>query len=35
MKLTAAEQAMLDGAQGRARQKAMDLLVRYLDALPA
>lgn len=35
MKLTAHEQAMLDGAHGRARQKAMDLLVRYGEALGA
>jgi predicted aconitase len=35
MRLTAQEQAMLDGAHGRARQKAMDLLVRYGEALGA
>jgi predicted aconitase len=35
MKLTAEEQAMLDGAHGRARQKAMELLVRYGEALGA
>jgi hypothetical protein len=35
MKLTDAEQAMLDGAHGRAKQKAMDLLVRYGEALGA
>lgn len=35
MKLTAHEQAMLDGAHGRAKQKAMDLLVRYGEALGA
>ncbi len=35
MKLTAQERAMLDGAQGRAKQKAMDLLVRYGEALGA
>src|SRR5688572_30093361 len=33
--LTPAEQAMLDGAQGKATQKAMELLVRYADALGA
>ena len=35
MVLTADEQAMLDGRQGTARQKAMDLLVRYGEALGA
>jgi predicted aconitase len=35
MKLTDAEQAMLDGRQGKARQKAMELLVRYGEALGA
>jgi predicted aconitase len=35
MKLTAAEQAMLDGSQGPAKQKAMELLVRYGEALGA
>lgn len=35
MKLTASEQAMLDGAHGPARRKAMDLLVRYGEALGA
>jgi predicted aconitase len=35
MKLTDHEQAMLDGAEGPARQKAMDLLVRYAEALGA
>jgi predicted aconitase len=35
MKLTDAEQAMLDGASGKAKQKAMDLLVRYGEALGA
>jgi predicted aconitase len=35
MRLTDAEQAMLDGQAGRARQKAMDLLVRYGEALGA
>jgi predicted aconitase len=35
MQLTAREQAMLDGAEGPARQKAMDLLVRYAEALGA
>lgn len=33
--LSDAERAMLDGAQGPAVQKAMDLLVRYADALGA
>ena len=35
MKLTAHEQSMLDGKDGKARQKAMELLVRYADALGA
>lgn len=35
MKLTDAEQAMLDGQEGPARQRAMDLLVRYGEALDA
>jgi hypothetical protein len=35
MRLTDAEQAMLDGVRGRAKQKAMDLLVRYGEALGA
>ena len=35
MKLTAREQGMLDGKDGKARQKAMDLLVRYAQALGA
>ena len=35
MKLTDSEQAMLDGRQGKAKQKAMDLLVRYGEALGA
>ena len=35
MILTDAEKAMLDGAEGAAKQKAMDLLVRYADALGA
>ncbi len=35
MKLTADEQAMLDGAAGPAKQRAMDLLVRYAEALGA
>ena len=35
MKLTAGERAMLDGKEGKARQKAMDLLVRYGEALGA
>jgi hypothetical protein len=33
--LTSAEQAMLGGEQGKATQKAMELLVRYADALGA
>jgi predicted aconitase len=35
MKLTDRERAMLDGAEGAAIQKAMDLLVRYGEALDA
>jgi predicted aconitase len=35
VKLTDAEQAMLDGRLGKAVQKAMDLLVRYANALGA
>jgi predicted aconitase len=35
MKLTPDEQAMLDGGEGPARQKAMELLVRYGEALGA
>jgi len=35
MKLTDGEQAMLDGHAGKAKQKAMDLLVRYARALGA
>jgi predicted aconitase len=35
MKLTDAERAMLDGGEGKAKQKAMDLLVRYGEALGA
>jgi hypothetical protein len=35
MRLTDAEQAMLDGREGPAKQKAMDLLVRYGEALGA
>ena len=35
MKLSDYEKAMLDGAEGPARQKAMDLLVRYGEALGA
>jgi predicted aconitase len=35
MKLAADEQAMLEGRQGKAKQKAMDLLVRYGEALGA
>jgi hypothetical protein len=35
VKLTDAEQAMLDGREGKARQKAMHLLVRYAEALGA
>ena len=33
MKLTDEEKAMLDGREGKARQKAMELLVRYGEAL--
>ncbi|HVV94297.1 MAG TPA: hypothetical protein VHD15_12845 [Hyphomicrobiales bacterium] len=29
MRLTDAEKAMLDGQHGKAKQKAMDLLVRF------
>ena len=35
MQLTDAERAMLDGRAGKARQKAMELLVRYAEALGA
>ncbi len=35
MILTDSEQAMLDGREGKAKQKAMDLLVRYAEALGA
>ena len=35
MRLTDDEQAMLDGAGGAGKQKAMDLLVRYAEALGA
>jgi len=35
MKLAADEQEMLDGKRGKARQKAMDLLLRYGEALGA
>jgi predicted aconitase len=35
MLLTDDEKAMLDGRHGKARQKAMDLLVRYAEALGA
>ncbi len=35
MRLTDSEKAMLEGAEGRAVQKAMDLLVRYGEALGA
>ncbi len=35
MRLTANEQAMLDGREGKAKQKAMELLVRYAEALGA
>jgi predicted aconitase len=35
MRLSVDEQAMLDGAHGPAKQKAMDLLVRYGEALGA
>ena len=32
LRLTDSEKAMLDGRDGKARQKAMELLVRYADA---
>ena len=35
MQLTAQEKSMLDGTEGKAKQKAMELLVRYGDALGA
>src|SRR3979409_2085673 len=35
MNLTEMEKAMLDGRKGKARQKAMELLVRYAQALGA
>ena len=35
MQLTDAERAMLDGCEGKATQKAMELLVRYAEALGA
>src|ERR1700682_5333921 len=35
MKLTSEEQSMLDGAAGKAKQKAMELLVKYGEALGA
>ena len=35
MQLSDSEKAMLDGREGKARQKAMELLVRYGDALGA
>jgi predicted aconitase len=35
VRLTDAEKAMLDGTRGKACQKAMELLVRYADALGA
>src|SRR3954467_15832591 len=35
MKLTDHEKSMLGGAQGRAKARAMDLLVRYGEALGA
>lgn len=35
MKLTSGEQFMLDGKDGKAKQKAMELLVRYGEALGA
>lgn len=35
MQLTDDERAMLDGSSGKARQKAMELLVRYAEALGA
>ena len=33
MNLTDSEKAMLDGSHGKAHQKAMELLVRYGEAL--
>ena len=33
MRLTDHEKAMLDGAHGKAKARAMDLLVRYSEAL--
>jgi hypothetical protein len=35
MKLTDDEKAMYDGVHGRAKARAMDLLVRYGEALGA
>src|SRR5690606_41740225 len=35
LRLTDRERAMLDGAEGKARQKAMELRVRYGEALGA
>ncbi|HEX6508834.1 MAG TPA: aconitase X catalytic domain-containing protein, partial [Chloroflexota bacterium] len=35
MKLTEDERAMLDGTRGKAKQKALELLVRYAEALGA
>jgi predicted aconitase len=35
MRLTDSERSMLDGGEGKARQKAMELLVRYAEALGA
>ena len=35
LRLTDSEKAMLDGRDGKARQKAMELLVRYAEALGA
>ena len=35
LRLTDTEKAMLDGRDGKARQKAMELLVRYAEALGA
>ena len=35
MRLTDEERAVLDGRDGRAQQKAMELLVRYGEALGA
>ena len=35
MRLTDSERAMLDGHEGKAKQKAMELLVRYAEALGA